>query len=236
MLATINNHTEVCKTLLEWGADVNVRNNLGYNPILVAARNGNSKLVHLYIEMGADINCTSGADGYSPLMLASMMGNVNCVKYLLFNGADMSAKDKKGFSATAYASFMNHKEIVNILWLFERFGVGHHIFQTPSVHNPRTPPYTATLSSLSIPSKLSISQSEKKRLRSVTQDFNALDLAQSHQEQVWKNRHRRSSLGSNTNIEFDTFVLPRRDSMGGSSAGSVVFSDCGSVKSFQSLT
>ena len=234
LLASINNHTKVCKTLLDLGADVNVRNILGYNPILVASRNGNTKLVQLYIEKGANVNCTSGADGYTPLMLASMMGNVNCVKYLLLNGADESAKDNKGFSATAYASFMNHKEIVDILLLFDSYGICHHIFQTPSVYNPRTPPYAATLSSLSIASKLSTNQSEDLNLCNLSLNCNALDLAPAQHRQ--QKRHRRSSLGSNTSVNLDRFVLPRRDSMCSSSSSSVVFSDCGSRTSLQSLT
>ena len=64
--------------------------------MLVAARNGNTKLVQLYLEHGADKDCISGADGYTPLMLASMMGNTTCVKYLLSKELIYKRKTTKG--------------------------------------------------------------------------------------------------------------------------------------------
>jgi ankyrin repeat protein len=56
--ATAAGRREVCAVLLEAGADVNARQHAGYTPLLEAAQLGDSRLVELLLEHGADRTAT----------------------------------------------------------------------------------------------------------------------------------------------------------------------------------
>lgn len=52
--AAAGNHLEVCRLLLDSGADPNARQSGGYVPLHAAAQNGNRALVELLLERGVD--------------------------------------------------------------------------------------------------------------------------------------------------------------------------------------
>ena len=47
-------HPELVRMLLEHGADVSVRNNLGLTPSLLASRSRNVEVIRIHLERGAD--------------------------------------------------------------------------------------------------------------------------------------------------------------------------------------
>lgn len=69
-VATFCNHFDVFLTLLEAGANVNLRDVDGAAPLHVAALKGNMRFVELLIEKGADINLRDDL-GYTPIQYAS---------------------------------------------------------------------------------------------------------------------------------------------------------------------
>jgi ankyrin repeat protein len=68
--------TNVAKILLDNGADVNL-----LNPLLIAGRSGNLKMVQLLLANGANINATD-TTGQNVLQIAEQQGHTNIVKFL----------------------------------------------------------------------------------------------------------------------------------------------------------
>ena len=90
--------------------------NVQYSPeqFLNSAKNGNTKVVELFLQAGMDVN-TKNADGQTALMLAAYSGHTDTVKLLLKHGAFINVIDKFGDSALSWAAAENHTDIVNLL-------------------------------------------------------------------------------------------------------------------------
>ena len=74
-----------------------------YTPLLVAAVNGNVKILSSLLETGADINAVS--EGlYTPLMMAVRYRHIDAVKFLMDQGSDANLQDKKGYTALHYVA------------------------------------------------------------------------------------------------------------------------------------
>ena len=70
---------------------------------MVAAVNGNVKILSSLLETGADINAVS--EGlYTPLMMAVRYRRIDAVKFLMDQGADANLQDKKGYTALHYVA------------------------------------------------------------------------------------------------------------------------------------
>ena len=137
LLATLNNHNKTCELLVN-KFDVNRNNSKGYCPLLIASRNGNTNLMEMFLQHGADINCTSEFDGYTPLIMASMMGNKSAVKFLLERGACTDIKDDISYTANTYACLLKYDRISDILQFHSQKGLSCSLFQTLSVESLET--------------------------------------------------------------------------------------------------
>lgn len=93
--------------LLNAGADINMKDMLGYTALAHAAENGNVNCVETLLEAGSQtlINI-SNTDSQTPLMLAagSNGDNVQCLQKLLSAGADPNLEDFEGAKALQYAA------------------------------------------------------------------------------------------------------------------------------------
>ncbi len=99
---------EVAELLVEAGADVNAKNEYG-NSLLHYKRD--IELVRFFIKNGADVNAKN-ENGFTPLMGAVERGDVEMVKELIKNGAKVNEVDNMGYSALHY---VNNPEIAKIL-------------------------------------------------------------------------------------------------------------------------
>ncbi len=107
------------KSLLAAGADVNVRDELGWSPLMKACYNAELKhgfvdVVQTLIEAGADIEAPIGY-GVRPLMLASGYGETAVVEALLKAGADVLAKNEGGYTALMMVKQKHYVDVVNLL-------------------------------------------------------------------------------------------------------------------------
>lgn len=131
MKAARKGHTEVVKTLLENGANINAQDEDGETALIVAAQNGHTETVKILLENGADVNIIAtyasyyrnlstadlrakDYDGNTALAKAAHRGAVEIVKMLLDAGAKVNIKDEFGTPLTQAAE-NDHIEIVKIL-------------------------------------------------------------------------------------------------------------------------
>ncbi len=87
MWATWEGHTDVVRTLLEHGTDVDARTTTGYTALLFAAREGDSETTEALLEAGADVNAAAW-DGTTALVVATIRRQTSHVAFLLSHGAD----------------------------------------------------------------------------------------------------------------------------------------------------
>lgn len=72
--ACYNNHVDIAKLLIQYGADVNARTELQWTPLHSAAKWSNAECVALLLQHGADVN--AGSEGLqNPLHIAATVSN-----------------------------------------------------------------------------------------------------------------------------------------------------------------
>ena len=115
--------------LLAAGADVNMRDENGWPPLMKACYNAELKhgfadVVQALIDAVADIEAPIGY-GVRPLMLASGYGETAVVEALLKAGADVLAKNEGGYTALMMVKQKHYVDVVNLLHEAEQLaGVG----------------------------------------------------------------------------------------------------------------
>lgn len=86
--ASAGRHTEVVRTLIEWGADVNARQHGGWTPLHAAAQSGDLEMAQILIAAGADVRARA-ANNQQALDLALGKGHQPIVDLLEKNGASL---------------------------------------------------------------------------------------------------------------------------------------------------
>lgn len=104
------------RAALAEGADINAKNaNDGATALWYASMMGNTPVVGLLLEKGADVN-ERKKDGTTALWIASLNGHEDTVKLLLEKGADIdSRRNKDGATVLWGASGGKHDRIVELL-------------------------------------------------------------------------------------------------------------------------
>lgn len=85
--AVYQNSEPMARQLLDAGADVNIDDG---NPFLNACRDGNLRMVNLFIDAGAELHVQQGVSGYA-LQEAARWGHVDVCKLLVAHGVDVNA-------------------------------------------------------------------------------------------------------------------------------------------------
>jgi hypothetical protein len=129
-------YADVARLLLEHGADVNARDDLGDTPLHEAAH-GHVDVVRLLLEHGADVNARD-KNGQTPLHEAASWGVVrllpdhgadvntrdkngrirglaDVVRLLLERGADVNARDEDGRTPLHWAAFAGYADVARLL-------------------------------------------------------------------------------------------------------------------------
>ena len=107
---------EMVQVLLDFGADVNGKNNFGATPLPFATqgRFSDPRVVRLLLDHGADPNVLTW-NGIPSLHQASRRGRVEIARLLIERGASVEAQDKEGRTALDVASGERRNEIVKLL-------------------------------------------------------------------------------------------------------------------------
>ena len=87
----------LARLLIEYGANVNLEDNIGRTALIWASGEGDIEIVRLLIEYGATVNHQSKR-GRTALVLASLNGHIEVVRALLEAGANVDLEDNVGWS------------------------------------------------------------------------------------------------------------------------------------------
>jgi|TARA_B110000305_G_scaffold107749_1_gene121239 ankyrin repeat protein len=106
-VAAERGHTAIVKTLIEAGADVDFRADVGSHaegktPLYLAAEHGATLAVIELLKAGADVDIASD-EGKTPLLIAAEWGKYDCVSLLIYAGADFDWIDDSGNTAMSLA-------------------------------------------------------------------------------------------------------------------------------------
>ena len=88
---------DVCKCLIDAGANVNARSSTGATPLIVASfKNSDYRILEMLLKAGADVNA-SADEGITPLICAARSNtNFLIIKTLIQAGADVNARMNDG--------------------------------------------------------------------------------------------------------------------------------------------
>ena len=121
MIAAGYSTADVCKALIEAGADVNAKTDnerlLGVTALMQAAISGKANVCKVLIEAGADVNAKADIcdfEGASALMCAAYCSADVC-KILIEAGADVNAKDNGERTALMCAARRSEADVCKIL-------------------------------------------------------------------------------------------------------------------------
>ncbi|XP_062335744.1 ankyrin repeat and SAM domain-containing protein 6-like [Osmerus eperlanus] len=111
-------NSQLVKEILEEDpTQVNIANQDGASPLMMASVSGQLEVVQLLVEKNADIDKQDGVHGWTALMQATYHGNKDVVKYLLSQKADVNLKAKNGYTAFDLVMLLNDPdtELVRLL-------------------------------------------------------------------------------------------------------------------------
>lgn len=99
MSAAQQGNTQIARSLLNKGANINTQDGYGKTPLIYAVEGGHIDTVKELLKHNAQVNVKSKND-FTPLMYAAKNGNIEIVRALINKGADVNAKvlpSKKDF-------------------------------------------------------------------------------------------------------------------------------------------
>ena len=105
---------DIIKFLINEGADISIKDNLGYTPLHYAAALDDTKIAEMLISHGAKINAQN-YDGETPVRIATYWGITKMIEFLIEKGADINIKDNKGRTCLKLATEMNYHGISDLL-------------------------------------------------------------------------------------------------------------------------
>ena len=97
MLASYNGNFETTVMLVDFGAEVDKKNDRGQTPLAGVCFKGYIEIVKVLVKAGANIYENNGM-GTTPIMFASMFGNSEIVKFLDEQNSGFKSKIYLGFS------------------------------------------------------------------------------------------------------------------------------------------
>ena len=112
--AVINGDQGIVRTLINYGADVNITNLFQETPLIIAAKNGSKQIAKILIKHNANPN-TQDLYGKNPLMHAILSNNSEIVNDIIAQNIDINAKDHNQETALIYAAKIGNTNIVKLL-------------------------------------------------------------------------------------------------------------------------
>ena len=115
LFAAMRGDVKAVSSLLDNGADVNVRHEDGWSGLMLAAVNGHSRVVQALLDKGANVETKENLMGQTALIWAVKGAHTAVVKALLKAGANVNDRDKFGGTALTRAANSGNAAIVKTL-------------------------------------------------------------------------------------------------------------------------
>ena len=103
LCCTTDRDTDGVLSLIHKGVDVNVQDERGMTPLMLASQAGHVDLVAKFIEAGANNNIQSNS-GDTALIYATKKNKINCVQKLIELGANVNIQGGNGQTALNHAT------------------------------------------------------------------------------------------------------------------------------------
>ena len=97
-IAALQGNVDVIYQHIDFGSDLDVKDEYGSTPLIIATTFGKTDATIALIEAGADIEITNN-DGSTPLHIAAFFCRTEIVQTLLDNGANKNALNESGATA-----------------------------------------------------------------------------------------------------------------------------------------
>jgi ankyrin repeat protein len=98
MWAAVGGHAEIVRSLVDYGAKVDMASNGGFTPLLFAARSGDIETARILLDAGANPDEATAEQGNS-LVIASAGGHEDLALLFLQKGANPDSTDENGLTA-----------------------------------------------------------------------------------------------------------------------------------------
>ena len=115
---------EAVLTLLQQGADINVRDAQGRTPVMIATYQHNTDMVQTLLQAGADVNIRDNNKA-NPLLHSAAMGWLDILQLAIDAHADTTLTNRFGGISIIPASERGHVEIVRALLTRTNINVNH---------------------------------------------------------------------------------------------------------------
>ena len=112
--AAYYDHTACIDVLLDAGADIESKDDIGCTAIHGAAWRGHTACIGVLLDRGADIESKQN-QGATALHLAACQGHTACIGVLLDRGADIESMDHEGSTALHKAAQQGHIHCIAVL-------------------------------------------------------------------------------------------------------------------------
>jgi len=115
-IAAYNGHLDICRLLIEKGAQLEVKSTEGSTPLHEAAEQGNIEIVRLLCDRGADIEARDDSE-WRPLHYAAYYGHISIVEELIVDrDAEINARDDEGKTALGRARYIKVMTTLFHIW------------------------------------------------------------------------------------------------------------------------
>jgi ankyrin repeat protein len=113
-LAAAKGNIDKVKSFIEKGTDVDIKDVIGWTPLLWAALTGKPDTAEFLISKGVGIDAKN-RDGNTALHIACRAGHKDVAKLLIDKHADINAPDNDGWTALHFAAMQGNQEIIKLL-------------------------------------------------------------------------------------------------------------------------
>lgn len=112
--AAIQGREDFLVLLLDHGADLELRNLVGYTALHSACTENQLLCAALLLERGADSESIA-ADGRTPILSVTVSGDLDMVSFLIDMGVNINATDPQGDTALTLATNLEYEEVIRLL-------------------------------------------------------------------------------------------------------------------------
>lgn len=112
--AVENDNNEAVRVFLSSGVDLEVKDERGWTPLLIATANGKGSLAQLLIHSGARTTARD-INGFTPLHWAALLGMTNIVVLLISKEVDVNSQSKFKWTPLMQACTRGHLSVCSLL-------------------------------------------------------------------------------------------------------------------------